>query len=478
MHPHNNDPAFLEGCRTMAELAITMGTESLLAIANDSSYDQLRVLLERVQEQKDLSQRRVAIELISRSNLDVATARWMVFGYALNNLGYAINSDGCTIEDDDFHARLPSRPDSYHRWRHMLARHIETGQEIAIQEFAALNHQDQQHYQTLRYLDLIDDQGQVLRRVTENHTAYMTELALYDLNNHHSDTVRRYLCACGSGITDTFAPGQFYNIRHDVIRALNSRIGYGDSVSSMVLAHVEKGYINTPGQLHLSWLQALHCHLSADNLRDLPGPYVRLLEHLLLAEPEELADRITDCDIIHYRSLGGSGLPGLRHTIISDPEEGEIWERLLPSDPTCEVDLQRDFLIRSLIPNACTAFVNAFKNLDEDFESFDVTTTHALIHLMSILCPDYFDDQQGTDLDAAEAGDHDGCASNHENSSACSGHCGKCHGHDGSGCNHGNHNCNHREQTDHHPAAIVVITPAKPHWTAKKHKPCPRKKQH
>lgn len=374
--------AFLAGCRAMIDIYAASSPDDLAFLSHNVGEDRLISLLLRQQSYNRGTQRRDAANIIGYADLDKAAARAMIFGFHVNDNGYAVNEIGYAVEDSAFHL-TPEQ--SYWSWPYTLARNKQTGAEISREEYDNLSPEQQENYDVLRYLDLKNEDGAVLKHITEDNETYMAELIAWDIINNRQ-VLPRYLSECGAG-HGNLPRGRFYDYRKTIVAAA-SQAGYA-VMTPMLIEHVEKGYINSLGQYYLALLQSLAVNLTPSRLREMDAYELATLKLLLTTNADEMAYDITDDDIMYYRNVSGDGMKGALHT-----DDSEGWDTIPASDERCDIYAQKTYICERLIQKLCDIIVEAFLRLDDNAPDMVPDAWRELTDLVKTIAPSLFDEDE------------------------------------------------------------------------------------
>lgn len=385
--------AFLAGCRAMIDIYAASSPDDLAFLSHNVGEDRLISLLLCQQGYNRGTQRRDAANIIGHANLDKAAARAMIFGFHVNDNGYAVNEIGYAVEEGAFHL---TSEQSYWSWPHTLARNKQTGAEISREEYDNLSPEQQENYDVLRYLDLKNEDGIVLKHITEDNETYMAELIAWDIINNRQ-VLSRYLSECGAG-HGNLPRGRFYDYRKTIVAAA-SQAGYA-VVTPMLIEHVEKGYINSLGQYYLALLQSLAVNLTPSRLRDMDAYELATLKLLLTTNADEMAYDITDDDIMYYRNVSGDGMKGALRT---DNSEG--WDTIPASDERCDLYAQKAYICERLIQKLCDIIVETFLRLDDNAPDMVPDAWRELTDLVETIAPSLFDEGEECSGDECSHGD-------------------------------------------------------------------------
>lgn len=388
--------AFLAGCRAMIDIYGTSSPDELAFLSHNKDEAHLISLLLAQQRYNLKVQHQDATNIIRSGKPSLDDIRAMVFGIYINDAGYAIDEDGVVVEDGGFQL-MSDR--AYRPWPYTLARNKQTGAEIPREEYDVLTPEQQKNYDILRYLDIQNDDGILLKRITSDNEVYMSELIASDLRTAHGDPViYRYLSECGAG-HGNLPRGRFYAHRK-VIANVTQELGI---ITEMMAKQISAGYVNSLGQLYLGWLQSLKVTLTSSRLCNMSTYQLAALKLLLTANQDDLSYSITNDDIVFYRNVNGNGMQG---AIVPDKGSQDFmdWLRISASDNRCDLYAQINYICHILIPKVGDIIIQTFLRASDDaVADMEHPTMIELIALIETIEPDFFeDDEPGADCIGCE----------------------------------------------------------------------------
>lgn len=379
--------AFLAGCRAMIDIYGTSSPDELAFLSHSKDEERLISLLLAQQRYNLKTRHQDAANIIQSGKPNRASLRAMVFGIYLNDAGYAIDENGYVVEDGGFQL-IPGK--QYCPWPYTLARDKQTGVEITREEYDALTPEQQESYDVLRYLDIKNDGGILLKRITSDNEVYMAELIASDLKDAASNPiVYRYLSECGAG-HGNLPQGRFYDYRKTIANAAQ-KLGI---ITEMMAKQISAGYVNSLGQLYLGWLQSLAVTLTSSRLCGMSAYQLAALKLLLTTNQDDLAYSVTDDDIVFYRNVNGDGMKG---AIVPDEDDQDFmnWLRIPASDGRCDLSAQINYICNVLIPKVGDIIVQTFLRASDDaVADMEHPAMIELIALIESIEPDFFKDDE------------------------------------------------------------------------------------
>lgn len=379
--------AFLAGCRAMIDIYGMSSPDDLAFLSHNKDEGHLISLLLAQQRYNLKIQHQDAANIIQSGKINQTDLRAMIFGIYINDAGYAIDDEGIVIEDGGFQL-IPGK--MYRPWPYTLARNKQTGSEISSEEYDSLTPEQQENYDVLRYLDIQNEDGILLKRITSDNEVYMSELIANDLRAAHGDQViYRYLSECGAG-HGNLPRGRFYAHRK-VITDVAHELGV---ITQMMASQISAGYVNSLGQLYLSWLQSLKVTLTSSRLCNMSTYQLAALKLLLTANQDDLSYSVTNDDIVFYRNVNGDGMKG---AIVPDEDSQDFtdWLRISAGDERCDLYAQINYICHVLIPRVGDIIIQTFMRAGDDaIASMEHPAMVELIALIETIEPDYFEDDE------------------------------------------------------------------------------------
>lgn len=315
-----------------------------------------------------------AAVMINKFNVDKPSFRGMVFDTAsIDDDGFELDENGKVIEDK-FHRIMPGH---HHReWPNFIAVD-KRGIEISSSEYAALSESERQNYRKVRYMDVLDDNRDVVQRVYEDDAGYMKEMLTKDIAIGDPINVR-YAYQFGLKRSENDRTPLTQNLEektgplrkyHSTVTAALSMAKYSEhdaAFTAMLTNQINNGYITSFGQLNIARLESLWKSAKTNKLVQ--------NDPVILAQYKELLDSInhdiatgdfakyySDADIALYRNVNGLALHGLRlvDTVDDHGNPTKKWVKIHRSDASLTVEDQRNFLIHEVIPYTLKKVVGA-----------------------------------------------------------------------------------------------------------------------
>lgn len=236
----------------------------------------------------------------------------------VNDNGFETDEYGEEIEDENY--RL--KPGKQHQqWPYYIGRSKIDGHEITRTEYDALSSDERATYTRIKYIDTVDPlTGNTVYRVYEDDAGYMKELLADDIligdpiNN-------RYLTMIGSG-DEIHESGKIYKY-HGVTSANMNTTGYkvhDATITPMVTAQANMGYINSPAHLMLARLQSFNVATKPGPFFQNDAPHIQSLLRCIEAfsDDEVFSSLFPDEEIMTYKNVNGFKLKGLKRDILRD----------------------------------------------------------------------------------------------------------------------------------------------------------------
>lgn len=236
----------------------------------------------------------------------------------VNDDGYETDEWGNVLEDKNYKLKPGAK---HQQWQQYIGRSKIDGHEITKEEYDSLTDAERATYTRVKYIDIKNAlNDNIVHRVYDDDAGYMKELLSDDIligdpiNN-------RYNSLIGSG-DEVHDPGILYKY-HSTISANMNTSGYkvhDATITPMVTAQSNMGYINSPSHLLLARLQSF-------NVATKPGPFFQNdapnIESLLRCVEAFSNDAIfseifPDEEIMTYKNVNGKKLKGLKRDVLRD----------------------------------------------------------------------------------------------------------------------------------------------------------------
>lgn len=240
--------------------------------------------------------------------------------------GFETDEWGNRIEDE-YHQLLPGK--QRQKWDKYIGRSKIDGHEITKEEYDRLSDTERANYTRVKYIDTKDSlTGKTVYRVYEDDAGYMKELLADDILIGDPLNTERYMAMIGSG-DENHEAGLLYKYHGPVSSGMNTS-GYkvhDSTITPMVTAQANMGYINSSAHLNLARLQSF-------NVATKPGPFfqndplhIDTLFRCLQAFSDDtvFSQMFPDAEIMTYRNVNGKNLRGLKRGTLYD-DDGNPFE--------------------------------------------------------------------------------------------------------------------------------------------------------
>lgn len=296
----------------------------------------------------------------------------------VNDNGIEEDENGKEIEDSQYRYRDPKTGEdtsSKHReWGNYIAVHKDTNKEITKEEYNALDSEKRKEYKKIKFMNIYDDEGDVVQRVYEDDAGYMKEglrkdIAIGDPIN------RRYATEIGLKLPDSEIarlklkyPDVDWSKVNDVnktgkLRRYHSTISgalletkyaeHAAEFTAMLTAQLDNGYILDTTQRNIGGLQSLLKAAKSGKILQNDAPIIKDWTKILQSvnstkRGEEFKDYFTDLGIILSRNVNGMEPKGLRRTL--DEQGHLIWKEIDRNAPDITAEDLRNWIKHKLIP--------------------------------------------------------------------------------------------------------------------------------
>lgn len=238
----------------------------------------------------------------------------------VNDDGYETDEYGNVLEDENYNLKPGAK---HQHWQYYIGRSKIDGHEITKEEYDSLSDADRATYTRVKYIDIKDAlTGKTVQRVYDDDAGYMKELLTDDIligdpiNN-------RYNTLIGSG-DELHDPGLLYKY-HSTISANMNTSGFkahDATITPMVTAQSNMGYINSAAHLNLARLQSFNVATKPGQFFQNDAPHVNSLLRCLEAFSNDdiFSQMFPDDEIMTYKNVNGFRLKGLKRDILRDQD--------------------------------------------------------------------------------------------------------------------------------------------------------------
>lgn len=323
--------------------------------------------------QIETRRRREALVVANKFGYSKAEFRGMVFDKArINDDGYEEDENGQVIEDADYNL-LPGK--KHRSWDKYIAIHKTTNKEITKEDYLRLNPDQRNEYKKVRYMEIKDDEGDVIQKVFDDDAGYMKELLRQDIAIGDPINVR-YLNEIGlarqpseyTGLAAQYAHTDRSGILrryHSTITAAMLESKYAEhnaAVTAMLTAQANNGYITSIGQYHIAELESLWKAAKSGKILQNDAPiiksWIRLINSLDSDVPgERFEDIFDDATVALTQNVNGMPLHGLRKGINEKGEE--YWYKIDRNDASITTDDKRNWIKHKIFPNVIQKLIGS-----------------------------------------------------------------------------------------------------------------------
>lgn len=244
----------------------------------------------------------------------------------VNDDGFETDEYGNVLEDE-YHRLKPGA--NHQQWQYYIGRSKIDGHEITKDEYDRLSDNERANYARVKYIDIKNAlTGETVQRVYEDDAGYMKELLGDDILIGDPLNTDRYMALIGSG-DESHDPGILYKY-HSTVSANMNTSGYkvhDATITPMVTAQANMGYINSLAHLNLARLQSF-------NVATKPGPFFQNDAHHIdsllrciqaFSDDTIFSQMFPDEEIMTYKNVNGNKLKGLKRGTLYD-DEGNPFE--------------------------------------------------------------------------------------------------------------------------------------------------------
>ncbi len=317
--------------------------------------------------------RREALVVANKFGYSKADFRGMVFDKArINDDGYEEDENGQVIEDADYNL-LPGK--KHRSWGKYVAIHKTTNKEISKDEYLRLSQGQRNEYKKVRYMEIKDDEGDVIQKVFDDDAGYMKELLRQDIAIGDPINVR-YLNEIGlarqpseyTGLAAQYASKDRTGILrryHSTITAAMLESKYAEhnaAVTAMLTAQANNGFITSTGQYHIAELESLWKAAKSGKLLQNDAPIIRswkrLIDSLDSTTPgERFEDIFDDASIGLTQNINGMPLHGLRKGYKEDGSE--YWYKIDRNDADITIEDKRNWIKHQIFPHVIQKLIGS-----------------------------------------------------------------------------------------------------------------------
>lgn len=317
--------------------------------------------------------RREALVVANKFGYSKADFRGMVFDKArINDDGYEEDENGQVIEDPDYNL-LPGK--KHRAWGQYVAIHKTTNKEISKDEYLRLSQSQRDEYKKVRYMEIKDDEGDVIQKVFDDDAGYMKELLRQDIAIGDPINVR-YLNEIGlarqpseyTGLAALYANKDRTGILrryHSTITAAMLESKYAEhnaAVTAMLTAQANNGFITSTGQYHIAELESLWKAAKSGKLLQNDAPIIRswkrLIDSLDSTTPgERFEDIFDDASIGLTQNINGMPLHGLRKGYKEDGSE--YWYKIDRNDADITIEDKRNWIKHQIFPHVIQKLIGS-----------------------------------------------------------------------------------------------------------------------
>lgn len=308
--------------------------------------------------------RREALVVANKFGYSKGAFRGMILDKArINDDGYEEDENGQVIEDADYRL-LPGK--RHREWGQYVAIHKTSGKEITKEAYLGLDQSQRSEYKKVRYMEIKDDEGDVIQKVYDDDAGYMKELLRQDIAIGDPINVR-YLTEIGvrrqpseyTGLAAQYA----HQDRDGILRRYHSTITaamleskyaeHNAAVTAMLTAQANNGFLTSVGQYHIAELESLWKAAKSGKILQNDAPIIRswkrLIDSLDNDKPgERFEDIFDDASIALTQNVNGMPLHGLRKAYNETGEE--YWYKIDRNDANITIDDKRNWIKHKIFP--------------------------------------------------------------------------------------------------------------------------------
>lgn len=341
--------------------------------------------------QIETRRRREALVVANKFGYSKSDFRGMILNKArVNDDGYEEDENGQVIEDAQYRL-LPGK--RRREWDKYILVHKTNGNEISKEDYLALNQAQRDNYKKIRYMEIKDDERDVIQKVYDDDAGYMKELLNQDIAI--GDPInRRYMTEIGVARLPSehnTLTAQYASFDHNgILRRYHSTIAtalqngkYGEhdaSSTAMLLAQINNGYITSVGQRDIAGLDSLWKAAKAGKILQNDASIIRYWKNIIKSinsttPGQRFEDYFSDADIALYRNVNGEALHGLRKGYNEDGKE--YWYKVDRNDASITVEDKKNWIKHRMIPEVARKMLGSMdRNLSStilDSQKTDAT---------------------------------------------------------------------------------------------------------
>lgn len=295
--------------------------------------------------------------------------------------GIEHDENGNKLEDNQFRYLSNDHARRHRDWDKYIGVHKDSGHEISKEEYDSLSARELKEYKKVRYMEIRDDDNDVVNRVYEDDAGYMKTLIDKDIAIGDPINIR-YATEIGlarrnderTQITDGI------NEKTGMLRRYHSTISasllgqkyseHAAAFTAMLIAQLNSGHITSMGQLNIASLDSLWKAAKAGKILQNDAIIINQYRDLLTCvdDPEKFAKLFPDEDIALYRNVNGERLKGAEKVEYID-ENGKTrykWQEITRNE-VATIEQQRNYLAHILIPEtAIKIFGSAYRRLSPE----------------------------------------------------------------------------------------------------------------
>ncbi len=296
----------------------------------------------------------------------------------VNDNGFEEDENGKPIEDSQYRYRDKDGNDtsSRHRdWGQYIGVHKTTRQEITKEEYDALSPTARKAYSKVKYMNITDDEGNVIQRVYDDDAGYMKEMLRKDIAI--GDPInRRYATEIGvqlpdseiarlqlkypdidwSHVNEVNKSGKLRRYHSTIAGALqeSNYSEHAAEFAAMLTSQLDNGYVISAGQRNIAGLDSLWKASKTGKLAlndaFITKDWIKILSSIRSDAPEgeRFEDYFPDIDTLLFRNVNGESLNGLR---LSMNEEGHLtWKKIDRNAPDITLEDKKNWIKHMMIP--------------------------------------------------------------------------------------------------------------------------------